>query len=310
MKKYVLIPALLIILLSAGGCNSGLENNAGNVPNAPEIVISESPTPTETLKPTDEPESAPNIYTYEVRASLHEDLPEYRFVTTGKPAGTAIPADDWSTAFVTSLNCYDENGSAILSVDFTDIKNEVEGNPIYFQMMDTMGLHVVDVNFDGYKDVIILNNFHGAHSNSWYDCWLWDAMTSSFIYSKSFSEICNPAIDWDKESIYSSGGSGADNHDYSIYQYMNGQFVISNQLHWNSYNAEESHDEDVLATAGIYIKEEQLVNGKMETVRDGILLNADADALLEHYNNEEPWKLDSPRWYMIGGHHADVWLEH
>lgn len=72
----------------------------------------------------------------------------------------------------------------------------------------------------------------------------------------------------------------------------------------------ESHGDDILITAGIYVKEEQIVNGNMENVHDGFLPNKDADAFLENYNNEEPWKLDSPRWYMIGGHHADVWLEH
>ncbi len=308
MKKSVIMSALLIILLSVGSCGTRVDNSARNVPNSPEIKtnLSESPTPSEMLKSTDESEPTPKTYTYEIRAGLHESLPEYRFVATG----VAMSEVDWATAFVTGLHVYDENGLAILSEDFMDILNEVEGYPIYYQMIDTMGLHVVDVNFDGYKDVLILNCFHGAHSNSWYDCWLWDAKTSSFIYSKSFAEICNPAIDWDKQYIYSSGGSGADNHDYSIYQYINGQFVISNNLHWNGSNSVESHGDDILTTAGIYVKEEQLVNGNMEIVHDGFIPNKDADALLENYRNEEPWKLDSPRWYMIGGHHADVWLEH
>jgi hypothetical protein len=222
----------------------------------------------------------------------------------------AISEGDWAPAFVTGLNVYDDNGLLILSEDFTDILKKEEGNSIYSQMIDTMGLHVTDVNFDGYKDILILSCFQGAHSNSWYDCWLWDAKATSFIYSKSFAEISNPAIDWDKQFIYSSGGSGADNHDYSIYQYINNQFVISNKLHWNGGNSVESHADDIITTTGIYVKEEQLVNDNMETVRDGFLPNKDADALLETYYNVEPWKLDSPRWNMIGGHHADVWLEH
>ncbi len=312
MKKSVLISALLIILLGVGGCSAKVENSAGNVPIAPEIITSHSevPAPSVTPKPTDESEPIPNTYTYEVRARLQEGLPEYRFVAMGKTTGMAMSEDDWAPAFVTGLYVYDENSLAILSVDFTDVLNEVEGNSIYYQMIDTMGLHVVDVNFDGYRDVLILNCFHGAHSNSWYDCWLWDTKTASFIYTKSFAEICNPAIDWDKQRIYSSGGSGADNHDYSIYQYIDGQFVISNQLHWNESISTESHGDDILTTDGIYVKEEQLVNGNMETMRDGFLPNNEADALLENYYDEEPWTLDSPRWYMIGGHHADVWLEH
>jgi hypothetical protein len=33
-------------------------------------------------------------------------------------------------------------------------------------MMDTIGKYIVDVNFDGYKDVIILNSFCGVYSFS------------------------------------------------------------------------------------------------------------------------------------------------
>jgi hypothetical protein len=315
MKKSVIISVILIILLSVAGCSSRIKKSADNKSGDPEIDIttSESSAASKSLESTEELEPTPKTYTYEVRASIHDNLPEYRFVATGKTTGEAMSEGDWAPAFVTGLNVYDEKGLAILSVDFTDILNEVEGNVIYYQMIDTMGLHVSDVNFDGYKDVIILNSFGGAHSNSWYDCWLWDAKTSSFINSKSFTEICNPAVDWDKQCIYSSGGSGADQHDYSIYQYRNGEFVISNTLHWNGSTSVESVSDgidDIITTEGIYVKEEQLIDGDMETVRDGFLPSKDANALLESYYGEEPWKLDSPRWYMIGGHHADVWLEH
>jgi len=96
------------------------------------------------------------------------------------------------------LEVYDENNKIILSKDFSKKHYDMEvGYPVYNEMMDTMGLHVVDVNFDGYKDVIILNNFFGAHGNTWYDCWLWDVKTSSFVASESFAEICNPSLDPD-----------------------------------------------------------------------------------------------------------------
>lgn len=290
MKKIFLISILLIILLSVGGCGVQLENSINEKVELEPV--------------TDE-------YTYEISKKLHEDLPEYRFIASGNVSELTVSEDDWSLAFVSALNVYDEDGLNILSVDFTDSLLEMAGNTIYYQMLDTMGLHVVDVNFDGYKDVIILNSFYGAHSNSWYDCWLWDKETKSLIYSKSFAEICNPAIDWDKQCIYSSGGTGADNHDYAIYQYIDNQFVISNKLHWNGANhVEQFEDDEVLAASGVYVKEEELVNGLMETVHDGFLQKEEADVLIENYIKEEPWILESPRWYMFGGHHADVWLEH
>jgi hypothetical protein len=230
--------------------------------------------------------------TYKVYARLREDMPEYSFVATG------ITREDseWATGYVMGLDAFNENGLSILSADFTNVfYDEVTGNFIYSQMTDTMGLHVVDVNFDGYKDVIILNCFGGAHSNSWYNCWLWDAKTSSFVPSESFAEICNPALDPVKKCIYSTGGSGAAYWGGSIYKFIDGEFIVTNDLDtdWNG------------------LVETKLVNGKMEIVRrvqygedEQIMKNEQ-----EYYKNSELWKLDHPHWYWYGGHHADQWLE-
>jgi hypothetical protein len=39
-----------------------------------------------------------------------------------------------------------------------------------WEMGDTFGLHVADMNFDGFRDVIVLRDNSGAHTNSWYYC--------------------------------------------------------------------------------------------------------------------------------------------
>lgn len=244
-------------------------------------------------------------YTYEITTRVRGDMPEYRYTATGIATGM----DEWSTGFITKLRVCDENNSPLLYISFAG--NGI-GNPIFYNMMDTMGLHVVDVNFDGYKDVIILNSFSGAHSNTWYDCWLWNAENSAFAYSSSFADICNPAIDREEQCIYSSGGSGADIHSYNIYRFINHDFSIANSLYWTHSVRVESSGEgetDVIAVEGVNLKEEQLVNGRMETIHDGFFPNEVADDLLAQYKSKEPWQLDSPRWYMLGGHHADSWLE-
>ena len=196
---------------------------------------------------------------------------------------------------MTGLEVFNEKGISILSVDFTDSLNDIEGNHIYQQILDTMGLHIVDVNFDGYKDVIILNSFGGAHSNTWYDCWLWDVETSSFIKSESFAEICNPALDPEKKCIYSAGGGGATTWDGSIFSFIDGEFVVTNNLHVSDYG----------------MVEKRLVNGAMEIVREEVFDHDDAirKSKMEYYENDDLWQLNNSRWYMYGGHHADQWLE-
>ncbi len=234
--------------------------------------------------------------TYEVNAILHKDMPKYRFVATG----VTQDADEWAMGYVMGLEIFDENGLLLLTADFSKTSfDQVIGNSVYNEMMDTMGLHVVDVNFDGYKDVIILNDFSGAHGNTWYACWLWDPKISSFIESESFSRIYNPALDPEKKYIYSTGGSGASNQQWDIYQFINGEFVVTNSVSYEGTN-EDYH-----------FIEQKLVNGKMKKLQDNVIQADSFDEALSvaGYINDDLWKLDNPRWYGVGGHQADQWLE-
>jgi len=229
--------------------------------------------------------------TYEVSDRLHKDMPEYRFVAKGMTLGTEASG----VGFVMGIKVFDEKEHPILSADFSETyDDEVLGNPVYNEMMDTMGLHLVDVNFDGYKDVIILEGFCGAHSNTWYNCWLWDPITSSFVESKSFAEICNPALNPEDKCIYSAGGSGAEFWGGSIYKYIDGEFIMTNNLDANSKGLTET----------------ELLNGKMVVVRK-VSYNAEdksEDAEMQYYKKSKLWQLDNPHWYMVGGHKADKWL--
>lgn len=196
---------------------------------------------------------------------------------------------------------FDEKGQLNLSEDFSETSgDEITGNPVYNEMMDTMGLHLVDVNFDGCKDLIVLKSYCGAHSNTWYDCWLWNPETSSFVVSDSFEDICNPSVDPEKKCIYSTGGSGAAFWGGSIYKFLNGEFVMTNDLYTNWDG----------------LKESALINGKMEVVREVNYPAGDEAKTAEMkaaerklYQDSELWQLKNPHWCWSGGHQADKWLD-
>lgn len=298
-KKKTIIILIILLLLMISGCNKPISiDNSEDISAAPSPTITSAPSmiptgePTISSAPGESDKDAGKDVTYEINVRLQEDMPEYRFVATGV---TQSP-DEWVIGYVMGLEVYDENNTLILSRDFSQQDGDIiTGYPVYNEMMDTMGLHVTDVNFDGYKDVIILNNFAGAHGNTWYDCWLWDVKTSSFVVSDSFAQICNPSLDPDNQSIYSTGGSGAAYWGGSIYKYIDGEFVITNDLYtdWGG------------------LVEKQLMNGIMEIVRE-VQYGEDEQILereQEYYKNSELWQLDNPRWYRSGGHHADSWLE-
>ena len=236
------------------------------------------------------------VVTYEITRQLSKDMPKYRFVATGKTQNN----EEWGMGFVMGLKVYDEKDHPLLSKDnpYSEI-DEGSINPVFNNMMDTMGLHVTDVNFDGYKDVIILSSFIGNHSNTYYDCWLWNQKTSSFVKSESFSDICNPALDPEKKCIYSCGSYLTTYREWEIYQYIDGKFVVANNL---SY---VENDE------GYHFTEQKHVNGKMKTLRDDLIKAGNFNDVLSAagYIGDKVWQLDNPRWYMNGGHHADQWLD-
>ena len=348
MKNSIVVFLALIIILLAGGCSAPAESRAESVSAAPKAetnnnepqtpseppalydsqTLSEAPEPADITEQNtdenshdtppessaeDEPDSpqddetsikppkpskapeqadAPESHKYEIRARVTDSMPDYRFVATGSIQGT----EEWMYGFVLGLDVYDETGALILSEDFSEVMDDgIVGYHVYNEMMDTMGLHVVDVNFDGYKDVIILNAFAGAHGNTWYDCWLWDTETSTFVASESFAGICNPALDPEKKCIYSAGGSGAAYWGGKIYRFLNGEFIVTNELD----------------TDWERLTETKLVNGKTEIVRE-VFYGEDEKIIRdeqEYYRNNALWQLDNPRWYWVGGHHADQWLD-
>ena len=269
--------------------------------------------PTVSPEPTATPESGFSVFsgsgepkdvTYEIDASVNDSMPMYRFIASGVTDADLyhLNSADWYGRYglVTGLDILDADGTAILSADFTD--NSAGGNGIYLELMSTMGLHVADVNFDGNLDVIVLDGFSGAHSNTWYDCWLWDPATSSFAACPSFSQICNPSIDSDNQCIYSSGGSGASNQLWEIYQFIEGQFVVTNSLEYNiGYNKGDIEYQ---------FHEEKLENGEMVTVRDKTVQTDDYYTAIASagYADDNLWQLNNPRWYMYGMRSADQYL--
>jgi len=293
MKRLCVAALICAIALFLASCGQrGPELHRDDWPSHEPYTETAEPLPTE--KPDDG--IIRNIY--EITKAVCDGMPEYRFVAEGFVYDGAEP---WNHGFITGLQVCDENGNIILDVDFADTDNDIPGNASYMEMMDTMGLHITDVNFDGYRDVIILDTFAGAHANSWYDCWLWDADAGKFVHCPSFSQIVNPALDREKQCIYSTGGMGAYIQEYAISRYINKEFIVTSilQLLW------EYDDDD---NEWLSVTEMALVDGEMKTLREETL-PGDTEWNDTRYNDDGTWDILHPRWYGMGGHLADEWLE-
>lgn len=86
-------------------------------------------------------------------------------------------------------------------------------------------VEVVDVNFDGYFDILILKGYYGAQGAKEYEAYIWNEQTKNFVRDESFNQIPNPDIDYDKELIIGDNRASSSTHDYSVYRYENGEFI-------------------------------------------------------------------------------------
>lgn len=319
MKKYIYIIGVIFSIMSFTACeqrddgldqkeelkteeqgNVDIDNKIGSNEEESNQEVAENNTveleATPTVSESNEDKGPANPVSYEIQASIHEGMPTYRFVAKG----SKLNDDPYGYGYVMGLEVYDENGNLMLSEDYSQVAgDELVGNSVYNEMMDTMGLHVTDINFDGYKDVIILESFGGAHGNTWYYGYVWNSDEAKFIPAPSFTEIANPALDKESRSIYSTGGQGASSSRWVIYQYIDSKFTITNELSLemldNKYQLVEKKSE----------------NGNLEVIRTNDIDSNDYDEALKTagYVDDDLWKLDNPRWYGIGGPEASKWLE-
>ncbi|MDR0272735.1 MAG: hypothetical protein LBI27_05405 [Clostridiales bacterium] len=231
-------------------------------------------------------------YRAEIRGSLRDDMPEYRFVLTGVYCHIYRMPTYMPLITPTVLYAFDENDEPILFMEFDH--NDMESIYYYFYASDfILGIYLADVNFDGCRDIVISGNSGGTYAISWYPTWLWDAETETFVYSPSFSRIGNASIDWENQLIFSWNRSGIDYQYYDYYQFIDGEFINTNSLtfEWSPGNE-------------IRIIEERQINGEWETVRHITASDEEADAHVSFYSNDEIWQFDHPRW---GWH--DNWTE-
>ena len=117
---------------------------------------------------------------------------------------------------------------------------------------DSIGkIDLVDVDFDGNKDILIYKGGFGNQGADIYDCFLWNGNENQFKIMPSFSHILNPSIDNRQKCIYSFSRENASCYVNLKYKFRNGEFRVISTL------------------------KEKVANGKMlyilETYQNGVL---------------------------------------
>lgn len=118
-------------------------------------------------------------------------------------------------------------------------------------------IRLCDVDFDGYKDILINLGAYGNQGVTYYDCYLWSVEHERFSYFPVFKEIGNPKIVASDRVIISSSRSSAAEYVYSKYKIQAGvllKLATLTELY--------SQDHDVRRTEKTFDSKGRLVSQK------------------------------------------------
>jgi hypothetical protein len=140
---------------------------------------------------------------------IHPDLPSFTFHFPGKPDNTFGDLEITETA----------TGKAIQTIESSTEPGLVAPAGV----KDV--LSVVDANFDGYKDLRILNQCGGT-GNCSYGFYLYDPKLGQFVQNNFLSDLTTPSFDVAKKQVTTSSNSSVADWQSETYQYKDGQYTL------------------------------------------------------------------------------------
>lgn len=173
----------------------------------------EEPTPPLPAE-VDPPETGHDIQT--VQASIHPDLPGFSFTLVGQPADQVA-----ETILVKKIEIRRRGELEPVQV-IEDLETET---PV---TEHSRGFEVVDMNFDGYGDIRIVE-FLPPGPNVPYLNWLFDPTSERFVGSPELNEISSPKFDAKARHIRSEWRDGAARYGIDIYEVIEGRPVLAQQ---------------------------------------------------------------------------------
>lgn len=211
-RKYFL--SFLVIILFSIIINSCSESDP-NKNNIKELTSSGSTNKSLSTKLEDETK----IDTFYF--NIHPDLPDFKFI---------IKIGEFSV--VEEIQIYNSTDTIPTQIITTDIINQRSPeNGEYFTTQD--------FNFDGYKDIELLEDYSGTGNIS-YCVWLYNKSKSIFETDDLFKSIERPILDEKKKRITTYLEYGGFDEKYeTTYQLKNGKFILLYELkYWRDYKGD------------------------------------------------------------------------
>ena len=169
--------------------------------------------------------------------------PHFRFQVAY--ADTAADAEGRREAFPTALRIIARNTGHVQQLIPLSIDDANWGG--YDNAVE-----VLDCNFDGFPDLVLLANRGGAGPNSTYNFYLFQPKTGRFVFNAALSELPQVEIRGKTRTIFSAFRNGCCDHSSEEWRFRNGRLTRT-----------ASHDEYCASSDGFCtITDGRLVHGK------------------------------------------------
>lgn len=99
-----------------------------------------------------------------------------------------------------------------------------------FGSFRTDRMSLVDINFDGVKDIALDAGGFGNQMLNREFGWTWNRSTAAYEYEPTYLQIGNPSVDQEHQIVRSFWRNSAGSHGWAIYRYTDGAFEIQSEL--------------------------------------------------------------------------------
>jgi len=150
----------------------------------------------------------------ERRYKIHKDVPDLLFRELGKK-------DDGNASVTELVIVNSETKKAINKINLLDYT--LQGDP---PAGDTLDIELIDVNFDGYKDIRIFDCYNG-NWNKHYLYFVWDKSKNEYVPDTTgLRELGLPVFDEEKQLVSSMQRGSATDHEYYTHKYIKGVLTV------------------------------------------------------------------------------------
>lgn len=219
------------------------------LPNSAEIFIDGNPIDKEQYK-NYKSKIENDLYTVHVNKKIHKTMSEFDFAVQGYK--------DRQGSYIAKKVTISCQGKTLQEINF--IEDELLGYPSSYD--EEFGFVVEDMNFDGFKDIRIVQYVPAAPNIS-YLCWIWDKKLKQFKEDKDLESILSPEFDHKKELIYSFTRGSASEHYEETYQYIDGKLTLIRTVATGYVNDEDPDNP--------YYMEYKLMDGEWKLIKKKII---------------------------------------